>query len=204
MNDKLLIVFTRNQIAGRVKSRIASVYGNEKALLLNGTLMHKTLETASRVDADKSVSFSDFIDDTIFSGLTNDCSVQKGNDLGERMYNSFLPAFNIGYRQIILIGTDIPDLTPEIIKQGFSLLNDHDCVIGPAGDGGYYLIGLRVLDQQVFSGISWGTSEVLSQTIDRLRKHGFSFSLLPVLCDIDNKEDAMRYPELKDLLLRDP
>ena len=201
MINRLLILFTRNPVTGRVKSRIAAFAGAEKAVAVFKFLLNRTLIAASEVSPDKALFFSDFIDMNICNDSWKHCSIQEGSDLGERMCNAFEESFLKGYKHIILVGTDISDLTSDIIEKGFSELESSDCVIGPASDGGYYLIGLNSPDKDIFSDISWGTSMVFTQTVNNLRKKKKSFGILKVLQDIDTEEDAMRIPQLRKILI---
>ena len=120
-----------------------------------------------------------------------DChkTVQKGNDLGERMKNAFAKGFNDGYNQIILIGSDLPDIKKSHIQSAFNALNSYDTVFGPAEDGGYYLIGLSKMQKMVFSNKPWSTSKLLNETLRELEQQSTSFSTLETLNDIDTLED---------------
>ncbi len=116
---------------------------------------------------------------------------QEGNDLGERMANAFREVFSEGFRQAVLIGSDIPDLAPAVITAAFSALRDHDVVLGPAGDGGYYLIGFspRSFLPQLFRGIRWSTNTVLGETLKLLSTAKQEVGLLPQWSDVDSLED---------------
>ena len=120
-------------------------------------------------------------------------SPQQGSDLGERMNNAFQHAFAAGYTKALLIGSDCPDISPEILAQGFTLLDAHNIVVGPAHDGGYYLIGLRRLEPGLFCSMDWGTERVLQQTLDTINDAGLTVALLPQLRDIDRIEDLGHY-----------
>ena len=115
--------------------------------------------------------------------------IQEGQDLGQRMHHAFQELFSQGSAKVILIGTDTPDLSAELILQANDLLESSEVVIGPAVDGGYYLIGQRSPGWRLFEEINWSTDQVLAQTIERIEQQGLSFSLLPELRDIDTKED---------------
>ena len=123
--------------------------------------------------------------------------VQYGNDLGARMLNSFSDQFKMGYSRLIIIGTDCPDLNSELLLNAFNALESHDIVIGPAADGGYYLLGMSKLYPELFEGVEWSTSEVYGQTVDIISKLGLSFSLMPVLRDLDNEDDLKYFNHLK-------
>jgi len=116
---------------------------------------------------------------------------QEGADLGERMYGAFHHTFARGYTSVILIGSDIPDLPGAFLAKALSSLDDHDAVMGPAQDGGYYLIGFRkeTLTPRVFDDIPWGTTTVLADTMARFTREGYDVHLLPRWRDIDETDD---------------
>jgi rSAM/selenodomain-associated transferase 1 len=117
------------------------------------------------------------------------CMPQSKGSLGERLAHSFATSFTAGMKRVIIVGSDCPFLTLEILAYGFDLLQNNDRVIGPAHDGGYYLIGLSKPDQLLWAGIDWGTDKVLQQTIEIARNRGLKLALLPSLADIDRPED---------------
>lgn len=123
---------------------------------------------------------------------------QKGEDLGERMKNAFVDTFRNEYKSVIILGSDIPDLPAEIIREGFQALRVKDCVIGPAHDGGYYLLGFNVdtFRPEVFAEMEWSTDMVYEQTLDILQSKPYDVHILPVQRDIDALDD------LKDYLAR--
>jgi rSAM/selenodomain-associated transferase 1 len=118
---------------------------------------------------------------------------QQGSDLGERMNNAFLQAFAAGYTKTLLIGSDCPDISRAIVTRGFALLDTHNIVLGPAYDGGYYLIGLCRPEPELFSDMEWGTERVLQQTLDKINVLGMTAAFLPKLRDIDRIEDLVHY-----------
>jgi uncharacterized protein len=120
-------------------------------------------------------------------------SPQQGKDLGERMSNALLQAFAAGYTKVLLIGSDCPDISRALVSEGFMLLDTHDIVLGPAHDGGYYLIGLRRPEPELFLNMEWGTERVLQQTLDKICAAKLSVALLPELRDIDRIEDLRHY-----------
>lgn len=114
---------------------------------------------------------------------------QSEGDIGCRMGSAFQASFEAGMNHVVLIGTDCPDLNAQLLAQAFQSLEQHDLVLGPAEDGGYYLIGLRRLIPELFIGISWSTAEVLQQTQSIARNIGLAVAYLPLLSDIDRPED---------------
>jgi rSAM/selenodomain-associated transferase 1 len=121
---------------------------------------------------------------------------QDGNGLGERMLHAFEQTWQQGVNRVLLIGSDCPAITASIIHQGLDQLCTHDLVLGPAVDGGYYLVGLRANAQRyelLFKNIDWGTGQVLQQTLHQAEQAGLSSTLLPTLHDIDRPEDLVHF-----------
>lgn len=196
----LLIVFVKPPLKGAVKTRLAKSIGKSAALAVYKKLLLHTKQNVLKCAADKCVAYdgkieySDLWKNHIFQKIT-----QQGHDLGEKMYNAFKDRFGLSYEHICLIGSDIYELNPNILNQAFKHLEDHDLVIGPASDGGYYLIGMNKPHELLFKNIVWSTDGVLSKTIEQAQRAGLTYSLLPVLNDIDELEDIK--PEDRDYLL---
>lgn len=202
MTNKAILVFQKNLIAGRTKTRLAATIGNEKALFVYKQLISITTNVLINLPFDKLIYYSEFIpldieDKEIETTAKTLVLVQHGNDLGARMLNSFSDQFKMGYSRLIIIGTDCPDLNSELLLNAFNALESHDIVIGPAADGGYYLLGMSKLYPELFEGVEWSTSEVYGQTVDIISKLGLSFSLMPVLRDLDNEDDLKYFNHLK-------
>jgi len=117
---------------------------------------------------------------------------QEGRDLGEKMFNSFQQAFAEGSLKVILIGADIPDLTVTILEASLDLLDENDVVLGPANDGGYYLLGLREPTPSIFQNISWGSSRVLAETSQRAYGLGLKLGFVKTLDDVDSPQDILK------------
>ena len=134
--------------------------------------------------------------DEMTSWLGNDYPwlPQQGADLGQRLANSFQHGFQQGCQPIILAGADCPQLDTTILQQALTQLNSHDVVLGPASDGGYYLIGLNQPRSELFHNINWGDETVLAATCQRVAQAGLSHTLLPVLHDIDIPADLADLP----------
>jgi rSAM/selenodomain-associated transferase 1 len=188
--DNLLIVFSKNPAAGRVKSRLAASIGDEKALQIYEQLRELTERATVNIAASKVICYSDFIpeSDLLLTGNT-EAWLQQGSDLGERMHHAFLKGFTLGFTSIALIGTDCPEITPFILDLAFRKLEEHDVVLGPARDGGFYLVALKHPFPQLFLKRTWSTSKVLNDSLSIVREHRRSLGLLPALSDIDTIED---------------
>lgn len=199
MHKNLLLIFTRNPELGKVKTRLAKTIGNEKALEIYKLLLNKTKETSEHIDCDKAVYYSVKIrENDIWDTKTYQKHQQHGEDLGIRMQNAFMNGFETGYEKIMIIGSDLFDLTPKHINNAFEKLNNNDVVIGPAEDGGYYLLGMKKPHPLIFQNKEWGTSSVRKDTLDDLKNN--SVFLLPELNDIDLYEDLKRHDSLLKLI----
>ncbi len=177
---------------GRCKTRLAASIGPEKALAVYQFLLSHTAKVTSKVSAKRIVFYShEPIDDDDFDPRYFNKDVQEGDDLGERMANALRKSFANGAKKVIIIGSDLYDISSELIEQGFEALDTHQTVIGPAKDGGYYLIGMNGTNPEVFKGKNWGTSSVLQDTLSNLNPD-LTF-LLDEKNDIDQLEDL--HPE---------
>ena len=115
--------------------------------------------------------------------------MQASGGLGERMEQAFRQAFEAGAKKVVIIGSDCPELTGEMLQRAFDQLDEADYVLGPAPDGGYYLLGMKELESSVFHDIEWSTETVRAQTLEKIQAAGKSYALLPVLSDVDTEED---------------
>lgn len=189
-SDRLLVIFSKNPVAGHVKTRLAATIGNEKALKIYEKLRVITEKVTNSIDAQRAVFYSDYVPecDLLLTSGT-EAWLQEGDDLGARMHNAFLKSFSFGFSSVALIGTDCPDLSPVIIDLAFRKLEDCDVVFGPALDGGFYLVGLNRPFPELFLDRQWSTSQVLDQSLRIVKNHLATCELLPVLSDIDTFED---------------
>ena len=192
MNREVVLVFQKNAILGKVKTRLASGMGELRALEIYRHLIQSTYSVLEDVSAPVWTYYSDFIPETVNPPIAKSF-VQEGHDLGERMANAFARSFESGMEKVVLIGTDCPSLQSQHLNQAFEALIHSDLVLGPATDGGYYLIGMKRKADYLFEGISWSSAEVLSQTLAVASANGLDFTLLDELSDIDTQEDWERY-----------
>jgi uncharacterized protein len=193
LKNDVLIVFVKNAVPGAVKTRLAQKIGNNRAYEIYNRLLKITAKEAERASVKRQVWYSDAVaEEDDFPASHFEKFVQSEGDLGERMSHAISMAFNSGNGRAVIIGSDCPDLTSGLIMEAFELLGKHDAVIGPSEDGGYYLLGLSRFSDALFNDISWSTSDVLKQTIQKLEDIGFKYSLLPVLNDIDTAEDLAK------------
>lgn len=189
----LLALFARHPIPGRVKTRLAADLGQDAAAALYAAFTKDILARFRRVAARRLIAFTP--DDAAarehFQQLAaGDYELwpQPDGSLGQRLH-AFFDAHLAAADRAVVIGSDSPTLPAEFAARALELLAERDCVLGPAADGGYYLIALRRPCPALFRGIDWGTPRVLEQTVDRLREAGLSLHLLPVWYDVDTPDD---------------
>lgn len=203
-SKKVLIVFVKNILLGKVKTRLAKTVGDVVAFEVYKRLVQITENaTAKLKDCDLHIYYSDTIIENKWPQAQH--FVQEGEDLGLRMKNAFQHAFNQGYTKVIGIGSDLPDISTKIIQDGFNALDRSDTVFGPATDGGYYLIGMNQMQDYLFENKSWSTEHVLKQSIRDLEERALSHTFIHTLNDIDTIEDlinsslANEFEELHEL-----
>jgi len=193
MNEQRLLVFVRLPEIGKVKTRLARTMGDEAALALYRCFVADTLALARQSAYPFTVCFHPpEAHRAVTEWLGTDASYmpQTGGDVGERMYAAFCTALSDA-RRVVLIGSDIPGLPPEMLHEAFASLDAHDAVIGPASDGGYYLIGFTAASilPASFSGIAWGSPAVFRSTMDILHEHDVDVHVLPPWNDVDEYGD---------------
>lgn len=194
LDDRCLLFFVKNPERGKVKSRLAAVIGGDSAVRVYKNLVAQMLSTLMEGTFPLYICFfPKNAEKPIKNWLGREYRYmpQKGKDLGQRMRNGFIEAFEMGFKRVALIGSDIPDLPLEFIEEAFITLNKNDVVIGPAFDGGYYLIGFKekTFFPQVFEGIVWGRQTVFDETMKKLKRSRRAVYTLPTQRDIDTAED---------------
>ncbi len=190
------LIFLRAPEPGKVKTRLSKVLHEDTVLKLYknfATGIIKTIEQCScsiRICYHPSDAQNKIID---WIGHAFYLIPQKGKDLGERMADAFDRAFSDGLEKVILIGTDCPDINIAIIEKAFKSLQKNNVVIGPAFDGGYYLIGFNSVSffRDIFHNIPWSTENVFQMTIETCNKKNYKIHILPELRDIDTYEDLI-------------
>lgn len=184
----LLLIFTRNPELGKCKTRLAATIGNQKALDIYNFLLQHTATLTKGAKAEKQVWYSEEIwEEDIWDARFFTKKLQQGKDLGARMALAFQEGFAQGFERIIIIGSDMYDLTTTDIDQAFETLTKADVVIGPAQDGGYYLLGMTTFAKTIFQEKAWGTDTVFKDTLADL--HHKNVHLLETRNDIDLYED---------------
>ena len=190
-SKNLLLIFTRNPEFGKVKTRLARDIGHQAALDIYKFLLAHTAKICTPLDTEKAVYYSEEIpNNDLWNATVFQKKKQIGEDLGERMQNAFAEGFNLGYSKIIIIGSDLYDIETKDLEQAFKVLNNHEIVIGPAEDGGYYLLGMKQLYPNLFKNKNWGTATVLQDTINELKKSNYKL--------LEKRNDVDLYSDIKD------
>jgi uncharacterized protein len=197
-HNRCLILFVKYPQKGKVKTRLAYDLGEKFVTDLYMNFLLDTLQTVEHGNYNLRIFFHPPEKEKEIEKLCGNNHryyPQIGRDLGEKMKNSFITCFAEGFDSAIIIGTDCPDLPQSIIDDAFAALDDHnDVVIGPAIDGGYYLIGLKknIFSPEIFSGLAWGTPAVLKQTMDILQASALRTKIIQKWRDIDTREDLLK------------
>lgn len=187
-SKNLLLIFTRNPELGKGKRRLAATIGDQATLAIYEFLLNHTLTITKNLYAEKLVYYSEEIwDDDIWDNKTFGKKLQVGRDLGTRMANAFLEGFQNGFQKIIIIGSDMYDLNQIDLENAFKALEKNDFVIGPAEDGGYYLLGMKKYMPQLFKQKEWGAKTVLRDTLADLNNE--KVAQLALRNDVDYYED---------------
>lgn len=200
-----LLVFARIPERGRVKTRLAADVGDERALAVYEAMLRDVIAGIGDSTPDREIEFlwppAEGVTGAVLrrAFAHHAVAMQTGPTLGDRLCMAFSERFFFHRtRKIVAIGVDDPLLSREMIDHAFSLLASCEYVLGPATDGGYYLIGCRALsfDASIFLGIDWGTPNVLRQTLERIAALNRTVALLPERMDIDTAADLERYAQL--------
>jgi uncharacterized protein len=190
VRSSALIVFVRRPVLGQVKTRLAATLGDAAALRVYEHLLQHTYQLTQQLECPVYVFYADAVDELdIWQGHRFIKRAQQGDDLGQRMAHAFDTVFAAGHTQVVIIGSDCLQLTVEQVNTAFQHLQDCDAVLGPATDGGYYLLGLSQPLPALFSGIAWSTGTVAAATLAKLQQGQYAVALLPALTDVDEEKD---------------
>jgi rSAM/selenodomain-associated transferase 2/rSAM/selenodomain-associated transferase 1 len=200
-----LILFTRYPLAGSAKTRLIQALGAEGAAALQRRLTLRAVRAAEALAAKLEVSFEIHFDGANEPAMRHwlgdrfDFCQQSSGDLGQRMAAAFEKSFQEGSTATVIIGADCPELTLDVLAEAFAKLQEVPVVLGPATDGGYYLIGLQRLIPELFLGLEWGSSSVLADSLRIIQKTGKKAVLLQPLDDIDRPEDVTKWRRMTKL-----
>lgn len=194
-----LVIFAKAPIPGEVKTRLCPPLTPDEAATLHGSFVLDMLEQTKRavvtlqLRCDRYLACAPSSDLVFFKIMEERQGVrlldQVGEDLGQRMHHTFIDLFAKGYKQVILVGTDVPTLPLSVYQEAFAILSRSDVVLGPAMDGGYYLIGLTQPAERLFAGVPWSTDEVLAITQHNAMTLGLSVGLTAAWRDVDTIAD---------------
>ncbi|WP_425593892.1 TIGR04282 family arsenosugar biosynthesis glycosyltransferase [Maribacter stanieri] len=196
-SNNLLLIFTRNPELGKGKRRLAATVGDEAALDIYKFLLGHTVAITKNLYAEKEVYYSEEIwENDIWDNQKFGKKLQVGEDLGIRMANAFQEGFQNEYQKIIIIGSDMLDLSQEDLENAFKSLEKNDFVVGPAEDGGYYLLGMKKFMPALFKNKTWGTETVLKDTLADLKNETTAL--------LETKNDVDYYEDIKDIEAFEP
>ncbi len=193
MENRKLLIFTKNPIAGTVKTRISRVKGDDVALEVYQKLLQYTCQISMKVKAERTVFFNDHIES---NGIWNENHFRKqmqvAGNLGLKMSAAFKNAFLSGCNKAVIIGSDCAEISENDIEQAFQLLDQSDFVIGPAVDGGYYLLGMKKFHKFIFENMPWSQEKLHAATVACISENGFDYRSLDTKSDIDYWEDWVK------------
>lgn len=211
-----VLIFSKYPHAGYAKTRLIPAVGAETAAAISRSLTERCLSTvqayckdsgaraivhyASRGDEDAGTLMRNWLAPDR-GGLSVDFAPQAAGDLGERLIAAFRASFDDGMggvlrRKVVVVGVDIPEISEEILAEAFRSLDSHDTVVGPAADGGYYLLGMSAPADGVFADVTWGKPTVFKETQENIAGHGMSMEALKVLRDVDEPTDIPFYEDV--------
>lgn len=195
MSNECLIIFSRYPQPGKTKTRMIPALGAEGAAKLQKQMTEHTLANARKLKLSRSLNiqvyFAGGTKQLMEEWLGTDITYypQAEGDLGKRMDSAIKNALVTEMKRVVTIGIDCPDINQSILNQAFSALKQKDLVLGPAADGGYYLIGVNRLIPELFKNINWGTETVLAETQTIANRLNLTVEYLPILRDVDRPED---------------
>ena len=196
-NKELLLIFVKNPDKGRVKTRLARGVGDAKALAVYQDLLQITKSVADQIEVHRQVWYSRHIScQDLWAEGGYAKHIQQGEGLGQRMKGAFRKAYADGFKKAVIIGSDCAELEPHIIRRAYRQLDDRQVVIGPARDGGYYLLGMAGFYPALFDGKEWSSSSVCAETVRQLEEKNIPYRLLPTLNDIDTEADLIESNKL--------
>jgi uncharacterized protein len=194
-----LVIFAKAPIPGEVKTRLCPPLTPDEAATLHGSFVLDILERTKLAIAKLQLPFHRYLAcapscDLVFFKIMEERQGvrlldQVGEDLGQRMHRTFVDLFARGYKQVIIVGTDVPTLPLSVYQEAFAMLGRSDVVLGPALDGGYYMIGLKQPAEKLFTGVPWSTDQVLAVTQQQAKQLGLSVGLTTAWRDVDALAD---------------
>ncbi|WP_291326600.1 TIGR04282 family arsenosugar biosynthesis glycosyltransferase [Desulfovibrio sp. UCD-KL4C] len=198
-----LLIFVKLPIAGMVKTRLAKDIGSKQAALFYAAFVEDLLARVDKSEIETLIFYDPEEPASAYNNWIGNRRLipQRGKDLGKRMLNAFKDAFTLGYKKCVLTGSDLPDLPTSTIKKGLSSLDKYPACLGPAKDGGYYLIGFqaKTLTDIPLTNIRWSTPHVFEETVQKFESLKLKPYILPEHADVDTLEDLMALLQNKDI-----
>jgi rSAM/selenodomain-associated transferase 1 len=191
-------VFAKPPYPGSVKTRLIPDIGSVKAARVYRYCLEYTLEVVRQSGLEYQLFLSETCDDAVFQ--QEEHSLQKGKNLGQRMYHAFEELLETASDGALIIGTDCLDLSPMHLHEAARSLADHELVLIPALDGGYALIGCTTIHPGLFTNLHWSTDQVYRQTLANAERLNYRTRSLESVRDIDTLQDLEHYPELVALI----
>ncbi len=179
-----------------MKTRLGKDLGHPQAVEVYKKLLAITRSAALEVEAQRQLWYGDFVnteDDWLPQSFEK--KLQSGDSLGERMHRAFSQGFESGYKKVVIIGSDCPEMNARLLEEAFEVLNEKEAVIGPANDGGYYLLGLS-RPVNIFADIEWSTKSVFHETLKQMEKLKLSYQVMEEKTDLDTVDDLKKFPWL--------
>lgn len=193
-----LVMFAKYPEMGKVKTRLSKDIGEEKAVAVYSKILSKLVSTHKGQNYDFKIAFSPDSKEGSFKEMFSvDLILQSSGNIGDRMRAVFYSMLD-KYDKVVVIGSDTPNISSSDIEEAFLRLDNADAVVGPAVDGGYYLIGMKEFTD-FFSGITWSTSSVFEDTTELIVEFHQKYELLEEKRDIDTADDLKEYPDLMNL-----
>lgn len=192
MKDKVIIFFTRIPTLGKTKTRLEPFLNKDQCVRLQIAFIKDIYNNIKNMGVNIIISYSEHGDLEVLKNITDKDIYfleQEGKDLGEKMYNAISHSLK-EYRNVVLIGSDLPLINKKDIEIAFNILETKDIAISPTYDGGYYLIGMKEENKDIFN-IKYSTSSVFEETIAKIKNTGRSYGIGSIQLDIDDKSDFL-------------
>ena len=190
-HNNAYVIFTREPVPGHTKTRLMPYYSAEQCAGLHKCFLKDLAHEMKRSGFDIIVAYTGGEPAFLRKAFGKNARfiMQRGDDLGQKMENAFADAFDMGYKRVVLTGTDIPELKADTINAAFDMIDLNDIVLGPTADGGYYLIGMSSLRHEAFDVKLYGVATVFEETVRSIREAGLSVGLADKYSDIDDRDD---------------
>lgn len=197
---KAIIIFTRIPVAGETKTRLGNYYTDQECAELHSCFLHDYAEIIDKIDVDVFIIYNGKADINILKNIFEQNRIiayieQRGENIGEKMSNAFLDVFSREYDSVILLGSDVPSVSENDLIEAFKNLQSNDMIIAGVEDGGYYLIGMNEIHDEIFCIDKYGNEKVLDKTLAVMKKERMSFALLDEKFDVDLEKDLVKFEE---------